>query len=236
MEKTRIQKVLSECGVASRRKAEELIKNNLVLVNGKTAKLGDKVDPNADKIFVNGKLINRDVKKYYIMLHKPRGFVSTLSDELNRKCVADLVSEIPAKIYPVGRLDKDSEGLLLMTNDGALAHRLLAPKSHVDKVYYVEVDGVLDQEDCDAVESGMTLGDGYTCLPGHLELLTDGRSAYITLHEGKYHQIKRMMAARGKPVVYLKRLRFGPLELDPKLAKGSWRVLTEAEISALFRQ
>ena len=139
MEKIRIQKALSECGIASRRKAEELIKQNLVSVNGKTAKIGDKVDLSRDKISVDGKLVACEVKKYYIMLHKPRGFVSTMSDELSRKCVADLVRDVPAKIYPVGRLDKDSEGLLLMTNDGDFSNAILHPSRHVEKKYRVTV-------------------------------------------------------------------------------------------------
>ena len=139
-------------------------------------------------------------------------------------------------LFPAGRLDKDTEGLLLLTNDGPLAHQLLSPKSHVDKTYYVEVDGVLEQADIEAVEAGITLADGYTCLPGKLELLEGNNCAYITLREGKYHQIKRMMAARGKPVTYLKRISFGPLTLDEQLPKGSWRPLTCAEIELLFRQ
>ena len=139
-------------------------------------------------------------------------------------------------LFPVGRLDKDTEGLLLLTNDGPLAHRLLAPKRHVDKVYYVEVDGILDQQDVEAVSQGIVLRDGYQCLPGKLELLEGNTSAYITIREGKYHQIKRMMAARGKPISYLKRIRFGPLQLDPQLDKGGWRALTQEELQELFRQ
>ena len=138
-------------------------------------------------------------------------------------------------LFPVGRLDKDTEGLLLISDDGPLAHRLLAPKRHVDKVYYVEVDGVLDQGDAEAVEAGIVLGDGTACRPGELELLS-GSAARITIHEGKYHQVKRMLASRGKPVRYLRRERFGPLILDPDLPKGGWRALTEEEIQALFRQ
>ena len=138
-------------------------------------------------------------------------------------------------LFPAGRLDKDTEGLLLLTNDGPLAHRLLAPKSHVDKVYYVETDGVLDEADRSAVRTGVTLADGYVCLPGELELIS-GNRAYITLREGKYHQVKRMLAALGKPVVCLKRVRFGPLVLDDDLPKGGWRALTEEEQMKLFRQ
>ena len=232
----RLDKRLVGTGNWSRKEAKELAKAGRVTVNGQAVRQSDVKVEETDLIAVDGKPIEA-AGPIYLMLHKPAGLVSATEDA-REKTVLSLLPERYQKLglFPAGRLDKDTEGLLLMTNDGALAHRLLAPKSHVDKVYYVEVDGVLNQEDCAAVENGMTLGDGYTCLPGHLEVLENGQSAYITLHEGKYHQIKRMMAARGKPVVYLKRLKFGPLELDPKLEKSGWRALTEEEISVLFRQ
>ena len=231
MEKIRIQKVLSECGVASRRKAEELIKNNLVLVNGKTAKLGDKVDPNADKIFVNGKLINRDVKKYYIMLHKPRGFVSTLSDELNRKCVADLVSEIPAKIYPVGRLDKDSEGLLLMTNDGEFSNAIIHPSRHIEKKYRVTVRPKVTEEQLIELSSGMEI-DGYKTAPARVNVLksAEDRSVLeIIISEGRNRQIRKMCELAGLEVARLKRVSIGQLKLG-MLQPGKWRDLSQQEI------
>ena len=133
----------------------------------------------------------------------------------------------------MGRLDKDTEGLLLLTNDGALAHRLLAPRSHVDKVYYARVEGALEPADAAAFAAGMTLGNGLECLPAGLEPLEDGRVCLVTLREGKYHQVKRMMAARGEPVTYLKRLSMGPLRLDPELAPGAFRMLTAEEKKAL---
>lgn len=132
----------------------------------------------------------------------------------------------------MGRLDKDTEGLLLLTNDGALAHRLLAPRSHVDKVYYARVEGALEPADAAAFAAGMTLGDGLECLPAGLEILSPGE-CLVTLREGKFHQVKRMLAARGKPVTYLKRLSMGPLRLDPELAPGAFRMLTAEEKSAL---
>lgn len=232
----RLDKRLVGTGNWSRKEAKELAKAGRVTVNGQAVRQSDVKVSDDDLIAVDGKPIEA-AGPVYLMLHKPVGLVSATEDA-REKTVLSLLPERYQKLglFPAGRLDKDTEGLLLMTNDGALSHRLLAPKSHVDKVYYVKVDGVLDAEDCAAVEQGMTLGDGYVCLPGHLELLEDGRSAHITIHEGKYHQIKRMMAARGKPVIYLKRLKFGPLELDEQLPKGGWRALTEAEISALFRQ
>lgn len=232
----RLDKRLVGTGDWSRREAKELVRAGRVAVNGQTAlRAEDKVE-DSDRITVDGRSIEGS-GPVYIMLNKPAGVVSATEDP-REETVLSLLPEKYRKrgLFPAGRLDKDTEGLLLLTDDGALAHRLLAPKSHVDKVYYVEVDGALDHADCAAVEQGMTLGDGYVCLPGYLEPLEGGKSALITIHEGKYHQIKRMMAARGKPVVYLKRLKFGPLELDKNLAKGSWRALTEAEISALFRQ
>lgn len=231
MEKIRIQKVLSECGVASRRKAEELIKNNLVLVNGKTAKIGDKVDPNADKIFVNGELINRDVKKYYIMLHKPRGFVSTLSDELNRKCVADLVSEIPAKIYPVGRLDKDSEGLLLMTNDGEFSNSIIHPSRHIEKKYRVTVRPKVTEEQLVELSSGMEI-DGYKTAPARVNVLksAEDRSVLeIIISEGRNRQIRKMCELAGLEVARLKRVSIGQLKLG-MLQPGKWRELSPQEV------
>lgn len=232
----RLDKRLVGTGNWSRKEAKELARAGRVTVNGQVVRQSDVKVDDGDLIAVDGALIE-GAGPVYIMLHKPAGLVSATEDA-REQTVLSLLPERYQKLglFPAGRLDKDTEGLLLLTNDGALSHRLLAPKSHVDKVYYVEVDGILDESDCAAVEQGMTLADGYTCLPGHLELLEDGRSAHITIHEGKYHQIKRMMAARGKPVIYLKRLKFGPLELDENLEKSGWRALTEAEISALFRQ
>ena len=232
----RLDKRLTGTGNWSRKEARELAKSGRITVNGQIVRQSDIKVNDDDLIAVDGTEIGAS-GPVYLMLHKPAGLVSATEDP-REKTVLSLFPERYQKLglFPAGRLDKDTEGLLLMTNDGALAHRLLAPKNHVDKVYDVEVDGVLTQEDCLAVEQGMTLGDGYVCLPGHLELLENGHSAHITIHEGKYHQIKRMMSARGKPVTYLKRLKFGPLELDPSLEKGCWRALTEAEISMLFRQ
>jgi len=206
-----------------------------VHVNGKTALLGQKADPEVDEITVDGRPLTQEGQKRYLMLNKPRGYVCTLSDEKGRKTVAELVRDCGARVYPVGRLDKDTEGLLLLTDDGALAHDLLAPKKHVDKVYFVRTDGALDDADCKAFEQGITLGDGLECLPAKLEILkSDAQSeALITIREGKFHQIKRMLASRGKPVVYLKRLSMGSLTLDEGLSKGEYRMLTAEEIKNL---
>ncbi len=232
----RLDKRLANTGNWSRKEARELVKQGRVVVDGRVAAQADEKVGGSVIIAVDGSPIEA-AGPVYLMLNKPAGLVSATEDS-REKTVLSLLPERYQRLglFPAGRLDKDTEGLLLMTNDGPLAHRLLAPKRHVDKVDYAEVDGVLDRDDCAAVAEGMTLADGYTCLPGKLEPLEGGHCAHITIHEGKYHQVKRMLAARGKPVTYLKRLKFGPLELDGDLPKGGWRALTEAEISALFRQ
>lgn len=237
MEKQRLDKIIASTGKFSRREVKLLVRQGRVLVDGAPARSAvDKYDPEAAEIIVNGETLTYR-RHTWLMMNKPGGVLSATEDGRGQTVLDLLPQDLQRQgLFPVGRLDKDTEGLLLLTNDGPLAHRLLAPKSHVDKVYYVEVDGVLNDEDGAAVRKGVTLADGYTCLPGELEPLDGGSAAHITLHEGKYHQIKRMMAARGKPVTYLKRLKFGPLDLDPALAKGGWRHLNEGEIQALFRQ
>ena len=162
------------------------------------------------------------------------GFLAGLlsaTEDPRQPTVLDLLPEHLRRVglFPVGRLDKDTEGLLLLTNDGPLGHRLLTPARHVDKVYFVRAAGRLDEEDAAAFRAGMMLGDGLRCLPAELELLPEPDAGLVTLREGKYHQVKRMLAARGKPVLYLKRLSMGPLELDPELVTGGWRPLTEEE-------
>ena len=169
----------------------------------------------------------------YVMLHKPAGVLSATEDTRQQTVLDLLPPELRRRsLSPVGRLDKDTEGLLLLTNDGALAHRLLAPRSHVDKVYYARVEGALEPADAAAFAAGMTLGDGLECLPAGLEILSPWE-CLVTLREGKFHQVKRMLAARGKPVTYLKRLSMGPLRLDPELAPGAFRMLTAEEKKAL---
>ena len=231
----RLDKRLADTGKWSRKEARELIRAGRVRLDGAVCRTPEQKVGEAAPVTVDGEpvAVSRPV---YLMLNKPAGVVSS-TDEPGERTVLDLLGEEYRNIglFPAGRLDKDTEGLLLLTNDGPLAHRLLAPKNHVDKVYYVETDGILDGADVDAVRSGVTLADGYVCLPGELELIS-GNRAYITLREGKYHQVKRMLAAQGKPVAYLKRVRFGPLVLDDSLPKGGWRALTEKERQALFRQ
>lgn len=231
----RLDKVLAATGKWSRKEAKALIKAGRVKVEGQTPKgPEDKVEEGA-LVTVDGHPINTD-KFVYLMLHKPDGVVSSTEDPREETVLSLLPKELRRMgLFPVGRLDKDTEGLLLLTNDGQLAHRLLAPGKHVDKVYYTEVDGTLDPSDREAFEKGIVLADGTECLPAGLELLEEPSQALVTLREGKYHQVKRMLAARGKPVVYLKRLSMGPLKLDPMLPPGRWRYLTREEKEALGR-
>ena len=230
----RLDKLLSATGRWSRREVKDLVRQGRVLVDGKAAKKPEeKADPERSLIQVNGQEV--DCAPYvYLMLHKPAGLLSATEDR-SQKTVLDLLPPHLQKrgLFPVGRLDKDTEGLLLLTDDGPLAHELLSPKKHVDKVYFARVEGMLEQSDAAALAAGLTLGDGLECLPADLEILEGGRCCRITLREGKYHQVKRMLAARGKPVTYLKRLSMGPLALDPALKPGEWRPLTAREQEAL---
>lgn len=229
----RLDKIISATGKKSRREVREMVRQGRVLVDGKPAPAADmKVDPQTAVILLDGEPLGYE-KFTYVMLHKPAGVLTATEDQRQETVLDLLPPELRRRaLSPVGRLDKDTEGLLLLTNDGQLAHRLLSPKSHVDKVYYARVDGALEPGDIAAFAAGMTLGDGLECLPAGLEILSP-TEALVTLREGKFHQVKRMLAARGKPVLYLKRLSMGRLRLDPALAPGAWRMLTEEERSAL---
>lgn len=231
----RLDKLLAGTGKWSRREVKALVRQGLVRVDGRlAASAEDKLDPAAAIITVAGETISL-CRFTYVMLHKPAG-VLTATEDRKQPTVLDLLPPELRRIglAPVGRLDKDTEGLLLLTNDGELAHRLLSPKYHVDKRYFARVDGELSAADAEAFARGMTLGDGLECLPAGLEVLSD-RVCIVTLREGKFHQVKRMLAARGAPVLYLKRLSMGPLTLDDSLAAGAYRLLRAEEISALYR-
>ena len=232
----RLDKILSGTGRWSRREVKDLVKAGRVTADGAVvAGPEDKFDREAVELRVDGEAV--DGERYcYLMLHKPGGVLSATEDP-KQPTVLDLLPPHLRRVglFPVGRLDKDTEGLLLLTNDGPLGHRLLAPKKHVDKVYFVRVEGRLDQEDRRAFRTGMVLGDGLRCLPAELEVLEPPDTGLVTLREGKYHQVKRMLASRGKPVAYLKRLSMGPLRLDPELAPGAWRPLTQGERQELER-
>ncbi|MPM72555.1 Ribosomal small subunit pseudouridine synthase A [bioreactor metagenome] len=227
----RLDKLLSDTGRWTRSQAKELIRAGRVRVNGALGAAKEKYGA-CDVITVDGQALDRE-EFHYLMLNKPAGLVSATEDP-REPTVLELLPEHLRRVglFPAGRLDKDTEGLLLLTNDGQLAHRLLSPKKHVDKTYLVRVEGVLAEQDVQAFAGGLLLGDGLQCLPAGLELL-EADTALVTLREGKYHQIKRMLAARGKPVRYLKRLTMGPLKLDPVLAPGAYRPLTEEELGAL---
>lgn len=232
----RLQKFLALSGVASRRNSEKLIADGHVAVNGKViTEMGVQVDESADVVTVDGKVCKIQEEKHYLAYNKPMGEVTTVTDPEGRPTVMDKFRDYPVRLYPVGRLDYDSEGLLLLTNDGELTHRLLSPRYHVDKRYLARVDGDLSPADVSAFAAGMTLPDGLVCLPAGLELLPQPRTCIVTLREGKFHQVKRMLAACGAPVLYLKRLSMGPLTLPDDLPPGAYRLLTDEEISALYR-
>lgn len=227
----RVQKLLAAAGLCSRRTAEEWIAAGRVTVNGQAAHIGDKADPETDTVAVDGRPVGRAAGHVYIMLHKPRGYVTTLSDERGRRTAAELVKDCGVRVYPVGRLDRDSEGLLLFTNDGELLHRLISPKKEVAKIYFARHEGQANAGDAAAFAAGLTLRDGTVCLPALLEPLGAGESR-ITVREGKYHQVRRMMASRNMTVTYLERRQEGTLTLGD-LPRGRSRELTEEEIAQL---
>lgn len=232
--KIRLQKHLSVCGVASRRKAEELIAAGKVKVNGHVAHIGDSIDPKRDKVTVKGKPVIATTEKVYIMLHKPRGFVTTMSDEKDRKCVADLIKDIPHKLFPVGRLDKNSEGLLFMTNDGDFANKLTHPSSHVNKTYRVTVVGEVDDEKIVKMSTGIVL-DGVKTLPCDVfvaERKPDRTVLIFIIHEGRNRQIRRMCEAVKLEVLRLKRTEIAGVKLG-MLGQGKWRNLNEKELHRL---
>lgn len=232
--KIRLQKHLSECGIASRRKAEELIAAGKVKINGHIAEIGTKVDPKRDKVTVRGKAVVPVNEKVYIMLNKPRGFVTTMSDELGRKTVSDLVADAGNRIFPVGRLDRDSEGLLIMTNDGDFANKLTHPSSHVNKTYRVTVKGVAEEEQLLRMKEGIVL-DGRKTLPCDCfvaERKPDRTVLIFVLNEGRNRQIRRMCEEVGLEVLRLKRTEIAGVKLC-MLPQGKWRPLNEREMRRL---
>ena len=244
MEKIRLQKYFTMCGEMSRRAAENEIAAGNVTVNGVVASLGDKIDPKCDTVRLGTKIIAPAQSGHtYIMLNKPMGYVTTMSDEKGRKCVLELVADCPARVYPVGRLDMYSEGLLVFTDDGELANRLMHPSHSFEKVYKVKVKGELSDESIKALTSPMEL-DGYALRPIKAEVIARGRKdlsgnvysvLLITLHEGRNRQIRKMCEKCGITVMRLKRISVGPIELG-SLESGKWRRLTDAEVSLLKSQ
>lgn len=234
----RLDKFLVEMSVASRSTIKDMAKKGRITVNGQIVKASDtKIDESADVVAVDGQVIAFSSTEYF-MLNKPAGVITATLDK-KATTVLDLLDERTRNdLFPVGRLDKDTEGLLLITNDGDLAHRLLAPKKHVDKVYYADIRGVVTDEHIRQFASGLSLSDGTAVMPGELVILdvdsTAGTSSIrLTIHEGKFHQVKRMFEAVGTEVTYLKRLSMGPLSLDEKLSPGEYRRLTDEEINML---
>lgn len=230
----RLQKFMADAGVASRRKCEEYIAAGRVKVNGITAEIGCRVEP-GDRVELDGRLLTADTERIVIMLNKPQGVVCTCSDPEGRKTVIDYVKDLPYRLYNVGRLDYDSEGLILLTNDGDLAYRMTHPKFEMDKTYHVVCSGIIDQRDISRLQSGITLDDGVTS-PAQLsnvKIRRDGKSELdITIHEGRNRQVRRMISAVGKDTLLLRRIKEGPLELG-ELKSGQWRYLAEQEIKAL---
>ncbi|EAC5136477.1 rRNA pseudouridine synthase [Listeria monocytogenes] len=229
----RLDKLLSHTGFGSRKEVKPLLKSGAVVVNGTIQKDSKtQVNPDKDQITVHGTPVVYQ-EFVYFMLHKPQNVVSATDDNVS-ETVIDLLAQEDTLTdpFPVGRLDKDTEGLLIITNDGTLAHNLLSPKKHIDKTYYAKIDGDVTAEDVEAFAAGIELDDGYTCKPARLEIITPNEIK-VTIQEGKFHQVKRMFAARGKTVSYLKRISMGNLQLDESLELGEYRPLTEAELAIL---
>ncbi|MEH1129209.1 pseudouridine synthase [Micromonospora sp. CPCC 206061] len=232
----RLQKVLASAGVASRRASEELIARGRVTVDGKVASLGDKVDPKTAVIHVNGERVVTDSRLVYLAMNKPRGVVSTMADERGREAIADYIGTLEQRVYHVGRLDADSEGLLLLTNDGALAHRLTHPSFEVPKTYLAEVAGPVPRGVGRKLLAGVELEDGPAKAIAFRVVDTVGRTAQveITLHEGRKHIVRRLLDEVGHPVSRLIRTRIGPISLG-NIKVGRTRRLTQTEVAALFR-
>lgn len=231
----RLDKFLADAGAGTRSQVKGFLKKGLVTVNGEPARKPEqKISPEIDLIVFQGTVLSY-TEFYYYMLNKPSGYVSA-TDDNTAPTVLSLLKGAPGKdLFPVGRLDKDTEGLLLITNDGALAHRLLSPRHHVDKTYFVRADGAVTEDDCSRLEAGVDIGEDRLTLPARAALLSSGpvSEVELTIHEGKFHQVKRMFQAVGKPVLYLRRLSMGSLTLDETLPPGQYRPLREEEIAAL---
>lgn len=231
----RLDKMLAHSGYGTRKEVKELIRKGFVTVNGEVIVDDDyKVNEEVDEVIIVNETVNYE-ELIYIMLNKPDGYVSATFDN-NLPTVLDLINEYQNRnLFPVGRLDIDTVGLLLITNDGKLAHKMLSPKNHVDKTYYLKYSGSLNDNQIKKLESGVTLDDGYLTKPAKVKLLDDNQME-LTITEGKYHQVKRMLEAVGSRVTYLKRISFGPLSLDCNLEEGKYRYLTKEEIELLKKE
>ena len=231
----RLDKLLGDMGIASRSELKQMIRRGRVTVDGRAVTAPETKVDSGSCIALDGETLRYKSFRYY-MMDKPAGVLSATEDS-RQKTVLDLVSPEMRRmgLFPVGRLDKDTSGLLLLTNDGDFAHRVISPKSGIEKRYYARVEGKLDETDREAFRQGLVLGDGTRCLPAELELLGEGE-CLVTVMEGKYHQVKRMLASRGAPVLALRRLSIGGLELGDRLSPGGWRELEAADIEKLFGQ
>lgn len=241
----RLDKLLAEMTTGSRREVRQWIKNRRVTVDDELVlRPESKVDPDSQEVYLDGKRIRYQLYEYY-MLNKPQGVVSATTDNEKPTVVSLILESFKRDLFPVGRLDIDTEGLLLITNDGELAHRLLSPRHHVDKTYLVRIQGLLSDEDIQILEQGMDIGDSMLTMPAvvesyhrilpdqNLSVVEECTEVLFTIQEGRYHQIKRMFAALRKPVVYLKRIRMGSLVLDDRMEPGEYRRLTKEEIDQL---
>lgn len=228
----RLDKYLSIAGIGSRKDVKKIIRQKRVTVNGVITVNDDvHIDPYLDEIRLDQQIL-AVVLDVYIMLNKPQGVVSATSDDLHKTVLECIDMTLPPGCFPVGRLDIDTEGLLLITNDGDLSHRLLSPKRKVDKTYYLECRDTIDDKTIDILQSGVDIDDETLTLPAQVELLSE-MTMNLTIKEGRYHQIKRMLAACGNQVTYLKRIKMGPLKLDDDLALGQWRFLSESEVEQM---
>ena len=238
----RLDKFLADAGAGTRSEVKKMIQKGQVQINGIPVKKPEQKVNEEDKVMLLGQEIGAAPEFVYYILHKPAGYISATED-VREKTVLELIPDKRKGLFPVGRLDKDTEGLLLITDDGVLAHNLLSPRKHVDKVYYALVDGAVADADVEAMEKGVDIGEEKVTLPAKLEILSVKRISqepekwqseiHLTICEGKFHQVKRMMEAVGKKVVYLKRIAMGPLTLPETLLKGECRPLTEEELSVL---
>jgi len=235
MEAVRLQKYISECGVMSRRAAEKAIENNEIKVNGKPAVIGQKINPMKDTVLYNGKTISKKRNSHccYIMLYKPEGYLTTLSDDKGRKTIVDLISSVKERVYPIGRLDMDSEGMLLLTNDGELTNALSHPRHMIPKIYHVRIEGHLNAQDLEKLSSALVI-DGYRIKPVECKVISQNdkcSTVEMILYEGRNRQIRKMFEIVGYRIRRLRRIAIGDLELD--VSRGKWRYLTKAEVDYL---
>ena len=233
MSSIRLDKYLSDMGVGSRRDVKSILKAGRVKVNGVTATSPEtKIDTESDEVELDSKRIGYEEYRYY-MLNKPAGVISATKDKLSDTVIEILKTENTKDLFPVGRLDKDSEGLLIISNDGKFTHNVLSPAKHVDKTYYVRLDKKPNDDEVSKIENGIDIGDDKPCLPSKVKVISDDE-AYITISEGRFHQVKRMFSAAGINVTYLKRISIGGLKLDESLAPGEYKKLSKEEINEVF--